>query len=593
MADSDPLKFIFQLLDQLSGPAGKMRESLGGVTKALDAGGKGALKFGGIIASLGGKAKDIVSGGLAVAFGNLVSKGIEVAIGAVMKLGSAIAGLGHDMFDAIAGSQRLALTFNTILGKEGASQASNFLNQISLKTEFAKGDLERATGSLISAGYKAEELKPLLAAGLDVANLLGGGAGNLEQAIGALANIKLTGRLDARAIKALRLSPDEVFKQLGDILGKTAAQAEELSAQGKTPVDAALGALFSAIEAKQGGALGSGGAAAGETIMARMTQIKSIPSLFFDAIAESPAVAKLTNVLGGIVAKLSPEGPLGKKIVAGLDKLFGGLVDVFERLTSGGSMKLFERGLEAALDLLGKLPAVLSAGLRFWERMAPTIEAVGSVTMALITVLGALFKVAAPVAEILASLVGLIAPLVGGIGEGVGKLVGALTGWVGELMEVLKNAASIGFQMAAEVGSQIWQGIVQGLTPGLGKVTDTIRGAGNSMITGLKDVLGIQSPSRVFAEIGKNTALGFAGGLDAAGGDIEDAFSRNFDSFGQSLTGPGGGVASLTTGGITFNISIPVNGGAGAADEIAEKLTELAPSFAASIWERLAMQAGA
>ncbi|QPO19600.1 phage tail tape measure protein [Pseudomonas sp. Y39-6] len=65
-----------------------------------------------------------------------------------------------------------------------------------------------------------------------------------------------------------------------------------------------------------------------------------------------------------------------------------------------------------------------------------------------------------------------------------------------------------------EFGSMIVNGLVNGLTAGLGAVKDTISSIGDASIGWFKEKLGIHSPSRVFAELGGFTMAGLTQGLE-------------------------------------------------------------------------------
>lgn len=64
-----------------------------------------------------------------------------------------------------------------------------------------------------------------------------------------------------------------------------------------------------------------------------------------------------------------------------------------------------------------------------------------------------------------------------------------------------------------EFGGMIVNGLVNGLTAGLGAVKDAISSIGDSSIGWFKEKLGIHSPSRVFAELGGFTMAGLTQGL--------------------------------------------------------------------------------
>jgi hypothetical protein len=74
-----------------------------------------------------------------------------------------------------------------------------------------------------------------------------------------------------------------------------------------------------------------------------------------------------------------------------------------------------------------------------------------------------------------------------------------------------------------EIGGDLLKGIGEGITANIGKLKDKIVNAGKKIIDGFKDVFGIHSPSKVFAdEIGNNLALGVGVGFEDTMSDVKD-----------------------------------------------------------------------
>ena len=69
-------------------------------------------------------------------------------------------------------------------------------------------------------------------------------------------------------------------------------------------------------------------------------------------------------------------------------------------------------------------------------------------------------------------------------------------------------------QRFSEIGVHIIDGLIKGITSKLGELKDTIANVGSSAANWFKNVLGIHSPSRVFAEMGDYTMQGLSVGID-------------------------------------------------------------------------------
>lgn len=117
-----------------------------------------------------------------------------------------------------------------------------------------------------------------------------------------------------------------------------------------------------------------------------------------------------------------------------------------------------------------------------------------------------------------------------------------------------------------EIGAQIMQGLVNGITSGLGAVKDAITGAGTSVIDWFKEKLGIHSPSRVFAQLGNFTMSGLEQGLVAGQGGPLDVMSK----VAGTLAGIGAGIAIGTGQAAAVGIDTrpPIGAAAGSAPAV-------------------------
>lgn len=93
------------------------------------------------------------------------------------------------------------------------------------------------------------------------------------------------------------------------------------------------------------------------------------------------------------------------------------------------------------------------------------------------------------------------------------------------------------------LGSAVVDGLLGGIHTGIGKLKEGILSLGDSTITWFKDKLGIRSPSRVFAQMGRDTLQGFEDGLD----DQTRATINRLTRITSALTAAGTGVL-LTPG---------------------------------------------
>lgn len=118
-----------------------------------------------------------------------------------------------------------------------------------------------------------------------------------------------------------------------------------------------------------------------------------------------------------------------------------------------------------------------------------------------------------------------------------------------------------------ELGKNIVDGLLNGLKNAWETLTNWFSDAWDGLVGGVKDLLGIHSPSRVFAGIGKNMALGVGEGWEDEFGDIQGDIDKSllFDDasvgINASIRKVGAGAAGGAFGGTSIgNITINIDG---------------------------------
>lgn len=96
-----------------------------------------------------------------------------------------------------------------------------------------------------------------------------------------------------------------------------------------------------------------------------------------------------------------------------------------------------------------------------------------------------------------------------------------------------------------EVGKQIVEGLWEGIKSMASWISDKVSGFVGGIVDGVKGVLGIHSPSRVFAGIGENMALGLGEGWDDEYGNIKRYITSGLDFGTASVDFGDSGVAAI------------------------------------------------
>lgn len=189
------------------------------------------------------------------------------------------------------------------------------------------------------------------------------------------------------------------------------------------------------------------------------------------------------------------------------------------------------RGLtEAIPELISAIPDIIASIVTVIITELPDVVASGiKVLFALIDgIIGA-------IPELVAAIPNLIIGIVNGILNNLGDIIAAgpeiimalIEGVIGAIPALLEMIPDLILSVVETITSYDWSGIgeniVDGLLDGLSNawedLTDWVGDKFGSLVDSVKSLLGIHSPSRVFAGIGENMAAGLGDGWD-------DEFSR-------------------------------------------------------------------
>ena len=205
--------------------------------------------------------------------------------------------------------------------------------------------------------------------------------------------------------------------------------------------------------------------------------------------------------------------------------------------------------LQLANFIIANVPNILNAAVQFFGMLAQGIaQNAPTIVAAIASLLGQLIaQVIAWAAQMLSQaisagaqfldgLMGGLAALPGRVASCLSGTISTVVGWVAQFASNATSAASqFGSKLRSglaaipgtlgNIGSNIIQGLVNGVTGAAGRLIDAVKGAVGSAIEGAKNLLGIKSPSRVFREIGRYVMQGAALGVD----DGADLLLRSTD----------------------------------------------------------------
>ncbi|MCX4577940.1 phage tail tape measure protein [Streptomyces sp. NBC_01571] len=145
--------------------------------------------------------------------------------------------------------------------------------------------------------------------------------------------------------------------------------------------------------------------------------------------------------------------------------------------------------------------------------------------------------------------------------SGIANVMSQVSGIRGRVTGALSGAGS----WLYSAGANLMRGMVNGILSMAGNLASQARQVVSNAVSAAKNALGIHSPSRVFAEIGKYTIQGLVKGLEKvapvkrAGAGLGDTLTASFDS---SLTAkPTYSYAGIGAGPATveINVNVPVS----------------------------------
>ena len=145
--------------------------------------------------------------------------------------------------------------------------------------------------------------------------------------------------------------------------------------------------------------------------------------------------------------------------------------------------------------------------------------------------------------------------------DGARAAITAVTGFFGNVGGKIKDAIGNAGKLLYDVGDAIVHGLVSGIVDAWHWVTDKLASLISGLSSAAKKLLGISSPSKVFAGIGLNAGAGLAAGMDASRNMVANAAARMTGAAFPGYGG-GGGLALAGAGGsrtVTIQVSVEVN----------------------------------
>lgn len=382
----------------------------------------------------------------------------------------------------------------------------------------------------------------------------------------------------------------------------------------------AMTELFSAVFSAIFGETAKGGDAIKNVVKGLTAFIKGLAA---DVKAIAPLVQAFVRGLmaalsalgsgagkGGALDSLKEQLPV---LIPKFEKLGGAIVKVGQILFSIGGTVIDVFGF--LLDHMDTIITVLKViGVVALVMAAPFIIAgvvIGAAIAVIIAILYVLFSVVSALVDMFVSageFIGesfvtagaAISDAASSIGDAISDAFSSVSDTISNAIDAVSNFASDFVQ----AGSDLVAGMVEGITSNAGAIVEAVINACGNAIKAAEHILGIGSPSRVFAAIGGFTAQGMAGGITGGTSHVTSAVNRmgaaaaaaaaghglNIPAGANAGKGKGGAEAANGNGGGGITIQVTVQSRPGEpAQETGEKIaTAVAKAMAVYMRKRAA-----
>lgn len=235
------------------------------------------------------------------------------------------------------------------------------------------------------------------------------------------------------------------------------------------------------------------------------------------------AIVAAMLTIGGVTMLLAPFSA-GLLAVSGALALFGVTV-----LAIGAGITLLASGLAIlATSAVAGASALLTA-----------VPVIGEALLSLILTAAEVIQIAAPtIMETVAILIQSLLETLVEYGPSIGAAAWELFKWLlhgltvvagelltalWELLQQIGGAIADFFQPMFEAGQNLVQGLIDGIVSMPGEIADAAKNLGSSLLTKIKDVLGIHSPSEETYSDGVNVVKGLVNGVTSGYGSTEKA----------------------------------------------------------------------
>lgn len=513
-----------------------------------------------------GEKAEKASGGWSVLKGvmaDLASSAIKTAVSTVVDGAKKMVSAGLEYNQAMEG---YVTNFTTMLG--GSAEAANgmvgSLQKLASATPLAMSDLAGGAQTLLAFGVASDDVSGTLQRLGDISLGNADKMQSLARAYGkATAQGKLTG-------ETVQMMIDAGWNPLIDICDQTGESMEDVQkrmAAGSISAEELTQAVNHATDA--GGKFAGGMEAASKTVAGLTSTLQDNVNAMLGELMQPVSDAMLSTLLptaidavdqlttafedegidgfsrvaGDLIASLSAQlvsyapqaipaalafiGALVTGLLLATPDLTGTAIELVGALLLGIADQLpgiITAAMSALLGIVGKITSPESITLLIQAAMQLMLALARGLIAAIPQLIDAVPGIITNLVEsfyaMLPEIIGVGIEIVIALASGLVSNAGHITAAVPRLVETIVRGFLAAVKSYWDIGKSIVDGIRQGITEQWQRLKSDVSNLFTGLVSWIKNLLGIHSPSRVFADIGQNMAAGIGAGWDDTIGDI-------------------------------------------------------------------------
>lgn len=478
-----------------------------------------------------------------------LSTAAKVGTAAIGAASTAIVALGKIGLDYNSQMEQYTTNFTTMLGsQESAVQKVEELKKFAASTPLSMDDLAKGTQTLLAFGVESENSTGILRQLGDIAL---GDADKMQRLSTAFGKATAAGKLSGDTVQQMIDAGWNPLIQISQTAGETMEETQKRMSAGAISVEE-LQAAMEAVTTGTGQFAG-GMEAASHTTQGLISTLQDNARALVGDVFQPISDGLLGEVLPGAIEAISSlTTAFRENGISGMIEAAGGIV--------GSAIGEFTNALPQFVNTAVEIVKSLVTGIK--DNLPQIAE--GAVT----TVETLADGIIDMLPDIIETGLKLIVALANSLITHLPQLIVKIP----EIIRAIVKGFSDGMPNIIEIGENIVKGIWEGIKSLGSWLGDNVSGFFGDMVDGVKNFLGIHSPSTVFAGIGENMALGLGEGWNDEYGRISKNIKSGLD-FGTTSVDFASSGLGVSSAGIINSMGYGRSGGMGVPGSIELKLT--------------------